>query len=128
MLVVVHHWDIEFSLQTTLNLEALGCLDILKVDTAECGGDGLDCLDELLRVLLVDLYVEHVNARINLEEETFTLHDRLTCHCTDVSQAEHGCTVGDNCDKVALVGIFIGILRVALNLETRLGYTRRVCQ
>ena len=68
MLVVVHYRNVQFCLQATFYLEALGCLDILQVDAAEGGSDCLYCLYELLGVLLVHLYVEHVNAAINLEE------------------------------------------------------------
>ena len=77
MLVIVHHRDVEALLQTLLNVETLWRLDILKVDTAEGGGDALHSLAELLRVVLVDLNIEDVNAAIDFEEQSLTLHDRL---------------------------------------------------
>ena len=77
MLVVVHYRNIKFFLEATLYLKALGCLDILEVDTTESGGNGLYCLDELLGILLVDLDVKDINAGIDLEKQSFTLHNGL---------------------------------------------------
>ena len=128
MLVVVHYGNVQFCLQATLYLEALGCLDILQVDTAKGGGDGLNRLDELLGVLLVHLYVEHVNAAINLEEQALALHYGLAADCTYVAKAQYGGTVAYHRHKVALAGVLVGIVGILLNLQTRLCHTWRVCQ
>ena len=79
MLVVVHHGDVELFLEATLDLEALGGLDVLEVDASEGRGDGLDGLDKLLRVLLVNLDVEYIDACLYLEQQSLTLHYGLAC-------------------------------------------------
>ena len=68
MLVVVHDGDRELSLESTLDLEAFGRLDVLEVDGSEGRGDSLDRADEGLGVVLIDLYVEGIDTRIDLEE------------------------------------------------------------
>ena len=80
MLVIVHHWDVEGLLQALLDVEALRSLDVLQVDSAERRGDALHGLAEFLWVLLVDLDVEHIDATINLEKQSFTFHHRLATH------------------------------------------------
>ena len=64
-------------------------LDVLKVDAAESGGDALYSLAELLRVLLRNLDVEHVDAAVNLEKKSLALHHGLAGHCSDVSETQH---------------------------------------
>ena len=93
VLVVVHDRDIELLLEATLDLEALRRLDVLKVDTTECGGNCLHCLDELLGVLLIYLDIEYVYTCIYLEKESLTLHNGLARYGTDVTETKHGCTV-----------------------------------
>ena len=87
MLVVVHHGDVESLLQTFLDIEALWRLDVLKVDATECRRNLLYSLAELLGVFLVNLYVEYVDASVNLEEQALALHNRLTAHSADVTQS-----------------------------------------
>ena len=106
VLVVVHHGDVEFFLKATFNLKALWSLDILEVDTSEGWGNGFDGLDELFRVFLIDLDVEHVDAGIYLEKQTFTLHHRLGGMSTDVTQTQHSC-IERNEDGVALTQVAI---------------------
>ena len=93
MLVVVHHGDVEFLLEATLDFEALGSLDVLQVDTTECGGDSLYGLDELLGILLVYLDVEYIDACVYFEQQTLTFHYGLASQCAYVAEAEYGSTV-----------------------------------
>ena len=85
MLVVMHNRNIEGALQTLLDIETLWGLDVLQIDTAKGGRNLFDSLAELLRIFLVNLDIEHVDATIDLEQQTFTLHDGLTAHRTDVA-------------------------------------------
>ena len=93
MLVVVHHGDVEFRLQALLDLEAFRSLDVLQVDASEGGGDGLHRLDEFVRVFLVYLDVEHVDASENLKQQALALHNGLSGQGADVAQAQHGRTI-----------------------------------
>ena len=87
MLVVVHDRNIEGALQTLLYVETLGGFDVLKVDAAECRGNLLHGLAELLGVFLSHLYIENVNASVNLEEQAFALHHGLAAHRADVAKS-----------------------------------------
>ena len=124
----MHHGNVEFGLETLFDFKAFGCLDVLEIDTAKGRRDGLDGLDEPLGVFLVDLYIEGVHARVNLEQEALALHDGFAADSTDVAESEHRCAVGDDGYEVALIGIAIGILRILLDFETGLGHTRRIGQ
>ena len=61
VLVVVHHRNIERTLQTLLNIETLRGLDVFKVNTAKGWSNAFYGLAELLGVFLVNLDVEHVS-------------------------------------------------------------------
>ena len=123
VLVVVHDGDVERALQAVFDVEALRSLDVLEVDTAEGRSNPLHGFAELLRVFLVDLDVEHVDTAVNLEEQALALHHRFATHGTDVAQTEHCRAVGDNSHEIALVRIFIGVVRVLLDFQTGVGDT-----
>ena len=126
MLVVVHHGDVEALLQTILDIEALRRLDVLEVDTAKGGGDTLNSLAELLWILLGHLDIKHVDTTIDLEKQSLTFHHRFAAHGADVAQTEHGCTIGDYGNEVALIRVFVSCIRVFLNFQTRKCNARRV--
>ena len=128
MLVVVHHRDIERAFQTFLDVEALRGLDVLEVDAAKSGGDALYGLTELLRVFLVDLDVKDVDATINLEEQTFTLHHGFAAHGTNVAQSQDGGAVGDNGHEIAFIRVFISVVGILLDFQTGVSNTWRVGQ
>jgi hypothetical protein len=117
VLVVVHDGDVEGLLQTFLDIETLGGLDILEVDTSEGGGDALYGFAEFLGIFLSYLDIEDVDTAIDLEEQTLTLHNGFTAHGTDIAESKDGGTVGDDGNEVALVGILISIVGIFLNLE-----------
>ena len=87
MLIVVHDGNVEGALQTLLYVETLRGFDVLKVDAAECRGNLLHGLAELLGVFLSHLYVEDVNASVYLKEQAFTLHHGLAAHRADVAKS-----------------------------------------
>lgn len=119
MLVVVHHGDVEGLLQTLLYIETLWSFDVFKVDAAEGGGNTLYGLTELLWVFLGHLDVKHVDAAIDLEEQAFSLHHRLAAHGSNVTKAQDRCSIRDDGDEVALVGIFVGVVRIFLESLSR---------
>ena len=124
----MHYRNVEGFLKPFLNGEALWSLYILKVYSAKGRGYLLHGLTELLRVLLVYFNIENIYSSVNLEQETLSLHDRLTAHGSDVSQTENGRTIADYGNKVSLVSIFINVVGVLLNFQTRISYTRRIGQ
>ena len=128
MLVVVHHGNVECALQTLLDVETFGCLDIFEVDASESGGNALHCLTELLWVFFVYLNVEDVYATIYLEEKSLAFHHWFAAHRSDVAKAEYCRSIGDDSYQVALVCIPIGIVWVLLNLQAWIGYPRRIGQ
>ena len=111
-----------------LDIETLRGLDVLEVDAAKGGGYALYSLAELLRVFLSDLDVEDVDATIDLEEQSLTLHDGFAAHGTNVAQAQHGSTIADDSYQIALGGIFIRIVWVLLDFQTGVGDTWRIGQ
>ena len=126
VLVVVHHGYVECLLQSVLDIEALRGFDILQVNTAKGGGDTLYSLAELLRILLGYLDIENVDTTINLKQQSLTFHYRLAAQGTNVAQSQHSCTVRDNCYQITLVGVFVSIVGVLLNFQTRICYSWRV--
>ena len=93
MLVIMHHRNIKFLLQSALYLEALRRLDILKIDTSECRCDRLHGLDKLGRILLIYLNIKHIDTTIYLEKKSLSFHHWLTAERSDVSKSKDCCTV-----------------------------------
>ena len=103
-------------------------LTAAEVDASEGGGYGLDGGDEFLRILLVQLYVVAVQSCEYLEQKGLSLHYGLAGEGSDVAQAEDGRAVGDDGHEIALVGVFVGILRMVLDLQAGVGHTGRIGQ
>ena len=94
VLVIVEDGDVQLTLQGLFDLKALGALDVLEVDAAEGGGDGLAGRDDAGRVVGVDADGEGIHAAELLEEHSLALHDRQTGLWADVTQTQHGGAVG----------------------------------
>ena len=103
--------------QPGLDLEALGRLDVLEIDAAEGGLERGDGLDQLVRVGLVDLDVEHVDPGELLEQAALALHHRLAGDRADIAEAQHGGAVGDHRHQIALGGVVVGLQRILLDLQ-----------
>jgi hypothetical protein len=128
VLVVVEHRDVQQILQLALDDEALGGLDVLKVDAAEAGPEVLDHGDELIRVLGRDLQVEGVEVGEALEQHRLALHHRLGRQGAQVAQAKNSGPVGDHRHGVALGRIVIGAVGIGRDRQHRYGHARRVRQ
>ena len=126
MLVVVEDGDVEFGAQALFDLEAAGCRDVLEVDAAVGGGDGLDDGDDLFGVLGVQDNGPGVDAAEFLEQDGLAFHDGQGGLGSDVTQAEHGGAVGDDRDRVGLHGEQVGLLRHVVDGGTHAGDAGRV--
>ena len=111
VLVVVEDRDVELGAQALLDLEAAGRGDVLEVDAAIRGGDGLDDRDDLLGVLGVQDDGPRVDAAEFLEQDGLAFHDGQGGLGTDVAQAQDGGAIGDDGDRVGLHGQQVGLLR-----------------
>ena len=116
VLVVVHYGDVERTLQTVFDVEALRGLDVLQIDTAKGRRNALHGLAELLGILFVDFDVEHVDTTVYLEEQTLAFHDGLAAHGTNVAESQHRRAVRDDGHEVALVCVLVGVVGILLNL------------
>ncbi len=65
------------SISACFDLEAMRRGDVLQVDAAEGRGDAHHRLDEILRVLGLDLDIEYVDVGEMLEQHRLAFHHRL---------------------------------------------------
>ena len=112
MLVVVKHRDIAQLFQALFDDEALGGLDILKIDAAEGRGHQMDGLDDLVRILGCELDVDGVDVGEAFEQHRLALHHRLGGQRAKVTKAQNRGAVRDDRDHVALDGVVIGKLGI----------------
>ena len=101
VLIVMEHRDAHAGPQLTLDLKALGRLDILEVDGAKRWFERGHDFDEQRRVGRVDLDIEDVDTGELLEEHGLALHHGLTSERPDIAEAQHGGPVADDRDQVA---------------------------
>ncbi len=128
VLVVVEDRNVHALAQLLLDVEALGCLDVFEVDAAQSRLHAGDDLDQLVRVTLGQLDVEHVNACELLEQAAFALHDRLAGQRADVAQTQHGGAVGDHGHQVAARGVFVRLGRVGRDVQAGVSHAGRIGQ
>jgi hypothetical protein len=128
VLVVVEHRDVHPLAQLALDDEALRRLDVFQVDAAERGLHRGDDVDQLVRVALVELDVEHVDAGELLEQHALAFHHRLAGQRADVAQAEHRGAIGDHRHQVAARGVLAGHPRIRGDRLAGEGHARRVRQ
>src|SRR5690606_23470600 len=105
VLVVVEDGDLHALAQLLLDVEAFRRLDVFEVDPAQRGLQRGDDVDQLVRVVLVQLDVEDVDAGEFLEQAALAFHDGLGGQGADVAQAEHGRAVGHHPHQIGARGI-----------------------
>jgi hypothetical protein len=86
-----------------------------------------DNVDELVRVVLVDLDVKGIDAAKLLEEHSLALHHRLGRCRTDVSEAQDSRPIADHADEMAAGCVFVREVGVVLDREAWLRDAGRVC-
>ena len=112
VLIIVKDRDLQPLAQFTLDVKAVGRLDVFEVDGAKGRLQGCDHLDQPDRVLLVDFNVKHVDTGELLEQDRLALHHRLGGQGADVAQTEHRRAVGDHRHQIAAAGVLEGVVRV----------------
>jgi hypothetical protein len=128
VLVVVEDRNLHAVAQFSLDVEAVRCLDVLEVDATKSGFERGNDLDQLVRVLLVDLNVEDIDTRELLEQHALAFHHRLGRQRADVTQTQHGGAVGDDGHQVAAAGVLEGVDRVGHDLFAGGGHAGRIGQ
>ena len=130
VLVIVEDGDVQLTLQGLFDLKALGALDVLQIDAAKGGRNGLAGRDDAGRVVGVDADGEGIHAAELLEEHSLSLHDRQARLGADVTQTQHGGAVGDDRHHIALEGILVDVVGVFPDLAAGFSDTGRVscCQ
>ena len=128
VLVVVEHRDLHALSQRTLDVEAVGCLDVFEVDAAEGGLQRRDGVDQLVKVAFGQLDVEHIDARKFLEQHRLAFHHRLGCQRADVAQSQHGGAVGDDGNEIASGRVLVDIGWVGHDFLARGGDAGRISQ
>ena len=126
MLVIVEHGDVQLTLQRFFDLKALGALDVLQIDTAKGGRNGLAGCNHAGSVVGIDADGEGIHAAELLEQHRLSLHDRQTGFRADIAQAQHGGAVGNDSHHVALEGVLIHVVGVFLDLAAGFGHTGSV--
>src|SRR5881397_3684077 len=126
LLVVVPHRDLTLLPQTLEDMETFRLRDVLEVHATERGGDELDRLDDLLRVLRREGDRECVDAAEVFEQQGLALHHRQSGFGSDVPEAEDACAVRDDGDLIPLVRQGPNLARVRGDIEAGLRDPGRV--
>src|ERR1035437_8747007 len=128
VLIIMEHRNLQSPAQLRLNDEALGCLDVLQIDSAECGLEHLASTDDILWIVGGQLKIKDVDVRETLEEDRLPLHHWLACGWTNLPQPQNSSSVRNNCYEVRLSCVFVDEIRFAVNCQTGSGHTRGVGQ
>ena len=104
--------------QLFLDEETFGRFDIFEVDAAEGRLEQLARADDLLWILGGQLDIEDVDIGETLEQHGLAFHHGLAGEGSDIAQSKHGRAVGHHPHQVALTGVLVRELRIALDGET----------
>ncbi len=85
MLVIVENRDLHALAQLRLDEKAFRRLDVLQVNAPESRLQRRNDIDELVRIRLADLDIEHIDACELAEKAALSLHDGLAGERTDIT-------------------------------------------
>src|SRR4051794_36885156 len=100
MLVVMEHRDLHRLLQRLFDVETFRSLDILQVDPAKRRLKDLARTDDFVRVMRIQLEIEHIDIGKSLEEDAFAFHHRLAGQSSNVAQPKNRSSIADYRDQV----------------------------
>ena len=126
MLVIVENGDITALFQPSLNFKAAGRRDILQIHAAKAAGKQGHRIDDVLHLFAADAQRDGVHVAKGLEEDALALHHRHTGLRSNISKPQHSGAVCHYCHSVPPAGQIIAFIDILLDLQTRLGYARRV--
>ena len=104
MLIVMEHRNFHAAAQFALDDETFRRLDILQIDGAERRFQRRNDFDQLLRIALLDLDIENIDAREFLEQHRLAFHHRLGRERSDGAKPKHRGAVADHPDQIASRG------------------------
>jgi len=113
-------------LEPGFDVEALRGLDVFEIDAAQGRLHRSNQVDQLVRVALAEFNVKNINPGKLLEQTALAFHDRFGCQRTDVTQAEHGSTVGDDAYEVGSRGVQADRRRVINDGMASMGNSWRI--
>ncbi len=90
------------------------------------GSSAFHGLYEGLGVGYVQFDVEHVDVRVDFEQQSFSFHHGFGGLGAYVAQAQHRGTVGDHGHQVALGGVFVHVVHVGGDFQARNRHAGRV--
>ena len=128
VLIVMKHRDAHAFAQFALDIEAIGCFDVLKVNATKSRLKRRNDFNQFLRIGLVQFDVKHINASKFFEQYRFTLHDGLAGERANITQTQHCRAIGDHPNEIATRGITHRIGWIGHDFLTRRRHTRRIRQ
>src|SRR5690606_8604568 len=126
VLVIMEYRDVHAFAQLTFYLEAFWRLDVLQVDSAESRLEPRDHFDEHIRIGLIYLQVKDVDAGEAFEDDGFAFHHGLGSQRADITQPQHGGTVGDHRHQVAARRVQRGFVRPGFDTQARVRNSGRI--
>ena len=126
MLVIVEYRNVADLLESALDLKAARSRDILEVNATERAGDQLNGAYDLVHILGSHTERERIHVSERLEQRALALHNRHAGNRTDIAQTEHRGAVRDDRNQIVAARVLVAERRIVLDLEARLGNTRRV--
>ena len=121
MLIVVEHRDVTSFLQLLLDLEAAGCADVLKIDSAEAARQKANRMYDFIHILAADAQGNRIHITEIFEEDALAFHDRHSSFRADVAQSQNRRAIGHDRNGVPAAGQFIALGRVFFDCQTRAG-------
>ena len=120
MLIIVKHWNLHGLPQHFFDVEALRCLNVLKVNATEGGFQELADLDDLVGVAGIQFDVKDVHIGKALEQDGLAFHHWLTGEGPNVPQAKDCGPIAYYSNQVTAGGVFESIVRILHDLQTRI--------
>ncbi len=102
VLIVVHHRNVERFDQPLFNFEAARRGDILENDATEDRRDPDDGFDDFVDVLGIETNWKRIDVGKLTEQHRFAFHYRKRAERSDIAKPEHGGSVRNDRDAVAL--------------------------
>ena len=100
MLIIMEHRNLHALTELLLDIKAFRRLDIFEIDTPEGGFQTGDDLDQFVRIIFADFQIEDIDIGELLEQHAFAFHHRLRRQRTDIAEAKHCRTVGNDAYQI----------------------------